>query len=250
MRVLVVDDNVEEANQLRAILNSAGYICDVSHTGEEGLAMCNGANGYNYDLLILDRLLTDLDGLDDFLPRLRYKKSQVPVIFLSVLAGTDHKVKALEYGADDYMVKPHNTNELLSRIRAVVRRTRGHVSSTFVIGNLLLDFHRQICSIRDSKKIIPLTNKEYGMLELLCLYGPGTIVSKEKFINHLYSNNEPSDPKIIDVFMCKLRYKIAHQNNGASYIETVWGRGYSLNENAPLQDVDGSEKRKKNRLPA
>ncbi len=226
MRILVVEDDKRVAEKIRDAVTSAGYMCDVTHSGQEGLDMCN----YGYDLIILDRVLSDMDALDDLLPRLRYRKCKVPVIFLSALSGVDYKVKALEYGADDYIVKPHNKNELLSRIRAVVRRTRGHISSLFKIGNMTLDFHKQICTMSESSTPVPLTNKEYGMLELLCLYGPGTIVSKEKFINHLYSNNEPSDPKIIDVFMCKLRYKLASANNGVSYIETVWGRGYSLNE--------------------
>lgn len=235
MRILVVEDDASMAQVVQEIIHSAGYICDIAYSGNDGLDIIKSSqDSYSYDAIILDRCLPDIDGLDDFIPRLRCRKCTCPVIFLSALSAVEHKVKALEFGADDYMVKPFNKHELLSRIRAVVRRTRGHTSSMFEIGNLVLDFHKQVCKIKGKNASIPLTNKEYSMLELLCLHGPGAIVSKEKFINHLYSNNEPSDPKIIDVFMCKLRSKMAEANNGINYVETVWGRGYTLNESISL----------------
>ncbi len=235
MRILVVEDDEQIAGVVQDIIHSVGYICDVAYSGNDGLEIVKSSkDGYTYDAIILDRCLPDIDGLEDFIPRLRCRKCKCPVIFLSALSAVEHKVKALEFGADDYIVKPFNKHEFLSRIRAVVRRTRGHTSSIFEIGNLILDFHKQICKIKGKTVAVPLTNKEYSMLELLCLHGPGAIVSKEKFINHLYSNNEPSDPKIIDVFMCKLRSKLSDANKGINYIETVWGRGYTLNENVSV----------------
>ncbi len=233
MRILLVEDDEKIAHIVEDILHSAGYICDVAYSGTDGLEILKSSKGsYAHDAIILDRCLPDIDGLDDFIPRLRCRNIDCPVIFLSALCSVEHKVKALEFGADDYIVKPFNKHELLSRIRAIVRRTKGHTSSTFEIGNLVLDFHKQICKVKGTSKAIPLTNKEYSMLELLCLQGPGTVVSKEKFINHLYSNSEPSESKIIDVFVCKLRRKMAKATNGTNYIKTIWGRGYTIDDSA------------------
>ncbi len=242
MRILLVEDDEKVAYIVQEVIHSAGYVCDVAYSGNDGLEIIKSSkDSYSYDAIILDRCLPDIDGLDDFIPRLRCRKCKCPVIFLSALSSVESKVKALEFGADDYVVKPFNKHELLSRIRAVVRRTRGHSSSMFEIGDLVLDFHKQVCKIKGKNGSIPLTNKEYSMLELLCLHGPGAIVSKEKFINHLYSNNEPSDPKIIDVFMCKLRAKMANANDGNHCITTAWGRGYSLS--VPMVKVsDGDSK--------
>jgi len=251
MRILAVDDEEKVANFVKNIITSAGYICDIACTGKEALDIIRSSKGdYKYDLIILDRVLNDMDGLD-LLMQIRVSNSpdfnklnavntnassssknhicNIPVIFFSSLASVDNRIKAYEYGVDDFIAKSDlHKGEFLARIRAVLRRCFRNSFSKFVIGNLVVDFHMQVCKMNGVT--VPLTNKEYAMLELLCLHGPGAIVSKEKFISNLYSNNEPSESKIIDVFACKLRNKLAILNNGVSYIETVWGRGYTLNE--------------------
>ncbi|ETO91797.1 MAG: transcriptional activator protein czcR [Candidatus Xenolissoclinum pacificiensis L6] len=235
MRILVVDDDKKMTNLLKKIIEPTGYICDVAHSGQDALDMilqCKMSKGkaYMYDLLLTDKYLGDIDGVE-LMVTLRLKSVSIPVIFISCLSSIDNRVRALEFGADDFLCKNDlHKSELVSRVRAVLRRSYRHTFSRFTIGTMEIDFHMQVCKIKG--KTVSLTNKEYSMLELLCLHGPGAIVSKEKFISHLYSNNEPSEPKIIDVFACKLRSKIAKVNNGRSYIETVWGRGYTLNENA------------------
>lgn len=241
MRILAVDDEEKVANFVKNIITSAGYVCDVSYTGNDALEIIKSSKGdYKYDLIILDRVLSDMDGLD-LVIMLRCRNYNIPVIFFSSLSSVDNRIKAYEFGADDFISKTDlHKGEFLARIRAVLRRCFRHNFSKFVIGNLVVDFHMQICKMNG--ETVPLTNKEYFMLELLCLHGPGAIVSKEKFISNLYSNNEPSEAKIIDVFACKLRNKLAVLNNGVSYIETVWGRGYTLNEN-PYTSVNARAKK-------
>ncbi|UAT42599.1 response regulator transcription factor [Anaplasmataceae bacterium AB001_6] len=231
MRILAVDDDKNITSMIQSVIIKAGYVCDVAHSGQEALEIIKSNSGdYRHDLIVLDRMLNDMDGLDVVL-MLRHSKIAVPVIFFSALSSVDNRIRALEFGADDFIAKSElNKGEFLARIRAVLRRSFRHNFSKFKIGNMVLDFHLQVCKMHG--KTVPLTNKEYSMLELLCMHGPGAIVSKEKFISHLYSNNEPSEPKIIDVFACKLRNKLASYNkDGVSYIETIWGRGYTLNEN-------------------
>lgn len=231
MRILAVDDNERVTSLIKNVILSAGYVCDVAHSGQEALEIIKSNNGdYKYDLIVLDRMLKDMDGLD-LVVMLRCSKFSVPIIFFSALSSIDNRIRALEFGADDFIAKSElNKGEFLARIRAVLRRSFRHNFSKFKMGNMVLDFHMQICKI--NSVTVPLTNKEYAMLELLCMHGQGAIVSKEKFISHLYANNEPTEPKIIDVFACKLRNKLSKYNNGVSYIETVWGRGYTLNENS------------------
>lgn len=232
MRILAVDDEKKVTDFIEDVITSVGYVCDVAHSGRDALEIIKSSKGdHKYDLIILDRILKDMDGLD-LVIMLRCKNYNIPVIFFSALCSVDNRIKALEFGADDFIAKSElHKSEFLARIRAVLRRCFRHNFSKFKLGNMVVDFHMQICKMNGH--IVPLTNKEYAMLELLCLHGRGAIISKDKFISHLYSNNEPSEPKIIDVFACKLRSKLAELNNGISYIETVWGRGYTLNENAP-----------------
>jgi len=229
MRILAVDDEEKVANFVKSIITSAGYVCDVAYAGNDALEIIKSSNGdYKYDLIILDRILSDMDGLD-LVMMLRCRNFYTPIIFFSSLSSVDNRIKAYEFGVDDFIAKSDlHKGEFLARIRAVLRRCFRHNCSKFTIGNLVVDFHMQVCKMNG--ETVALTNKEYSMLELLCLHGPGAIVSKEKFISNLYSNNEPSEAKIIDVFACKLRNKLAVLNNGVSYIETVWGRGYTLNE--------------------
>jgi DNA-binding response OmpR family regulator len=228
---MVLEDDPNTAKFLKSVLTSVGYTCDIALTCRDAAALMKSSKGdYQYDLMILDRVVSDGDSLD-MLINLRCIDIKTPAIYISALSSHDNKIKAFDFGADDFIAKSElHKGEFLARIRAVLRRCFGHHFSKFKIGNMVVDFHMQVCKMNG--KVVPLTNKEYSMLELLCLHGRGAIISKDKFISHLYSNNEPTEQKIIDVFACKLRSKLAAYNNGVSYLQTIWGRGYTLNENA------------------
>src|SRR5262245_4626375 len=158
---------------------------------------------------------------------LRVSKLKTTILILSGLAGVEDKVRGLGFGADDYMTKPFHKRELLARIHAIVRRSRGHAHSVIETGDLVVNLDTKTVEVNGAR--VHLTGKEYQMLELLSLR-KGTTLTKEMFLNHLYGGMDEPEIKIIDVFMCKLRKKLAHASNGKDYFETVWGRGYVLRE--------------------
>src|SRR5438876_979735 len=154
---------------------------------------------------------------------------------LSGLAGIEDKVRGLGFGADDYMTKPFHKDELVARIHAVVRRSKGHAQSVILTGELLVNLDTKTVEVGGQR--VHLTGKEYQMLELLSLR-KGTTLTKEMFLNHLYGGMDEPELKIIDVFICKLRKKLASAAGGKNFIETVWGRGYVLREGAPPMHDD------------
>ena len=164
------------------------------------------------------------------LKSLRVSKVGTPILILSGLAGIEDKVKGLGFGADDYMTKPFHKDELVARIHAVVRRSKGHAQSVILTGELLVNLDTKTVEVGGQR--VHLTGKEYQMLELLSLR-KGTTLTKEMFLNHLYGGMDEPELKIIDVFICKLRKKLATAAEGKNFIETVWGRGYVLREGAP-----------------
>jgi two-component system cell cycle response regulator CtrA len=154
-------------------------------------------------------------------------KVKTPILILSGLAGIEDKVRGLGFGADDYMTKPFHKDELVARIHAIVRRSKGHAQSVINTGDLCVNLDTKTVAINGRR--VQLTGKEYQMLELLSLR-KGTTLTKEMFLNHLYGGMDEPELKIIDVFICKLRKKLASASNGKNYIETVWGRGQVLRE--------------------
>ena len=193
--------------------------------GEEGIDL---GKLYDYDIILLDLNLPDMSGYE-VLRTLRVAKVKTPILILSGLAGIEEKVKGLGFGADDYLTKPFHREELVARIHAIVRRSKGHAQSVLTTGDLIVNLDQKTVEVAGSR--IHLTNKEYQMLELLSLR-KGTTLTKEMFLNHLYGGMDEPDLKIIDVFICKLRKKLANASHGRNYIETVWGRGYVLREPA------------------
>ena len=171
-------------------------------------------------------ILWDMSGLD-VLRQLRVAKINTPIMILSGTAEIDTKVKSFGGGADDYMTKPFHKDELVARIHAVVRRSKGHAQSVIKTGDILVNLDAKTVEVNGSR--VHLTGKEYQMLELLSLR-KGTTLTKEMFLNHLYGGMDEPELKIIDVFICKLRKKLASATSGAHYIETVWGRGYVLRD--------------------
>src|SRR5207247_499361 len=167
----------------------------------------------------------------DVLKQLRVSKIKTPILILSGLAGIEDKVKGLGVGADDYMTKPFHKEELVARIHAIVRRSKGHAQSVIETGDLVVNLDAKTVEVGGAR--VHVTRKEYQMLELLSLR-KGTTLTKDMFLNHLYGGMDEPEIKIIDVFVCKLRKKLASASNGKDYIETVWGRGYALRE--PTED--------------
>ena len=181
---------------------------------------------YDYDIILLDLNLPDMSGFE-VLRSLRMSKVKTPILILSGLAGIEDKVRGLGFGADDYVTKPFHKNELVARIHAIVRRSKGHAQSVIQTGDLVVNLDTKTVEVNGAR--VHLTGKEYQMLELLSLR-KGTTLTKEMFLNHLYDGMDEPEIKIIDVFICKLRKKLANASDGKDYIETVWGRGYVLRE--------------------
>ena len=223
MRVLLVEDDASTARSIEMALASEGIVCDIAELGEEGLEI---GKIYDYDIIILDLMLPDLDGYE-VLRRLRAAKVKTPILILSGLSAPDQKIKGLGIGADDYLTKPFNKGELIARIQAVVRRSKGHSESIIRTGKLAVNLDTRTVEING--ELIHLTSKEYGILELLSLR-KGSTLTKEMFLNHLYGGIDEPELKIIDVFVCKLRKKLSDSAGGENYIETVWGRGYVLKD--------------------
>ena len=222
MRVLLIEDDGATAQSIELMLKSEGFNFYTTDTGEDGIDL---GKLYDYDIILLDLNLPDMSGYE-VLRTLRVAKIKTPILILSGLAGIEDKVRGLGYGADDYMTKPFHKDELVARIHSIVRRSKGHAQSVINTGNLTVNLDTKTVEVADQR--VHLTAKEYQMLELLALR-KGTTLTKEMFLNHLYSGMDEPELKIIDVFICKLRKKLA-ASTGDNYIETVWGRGYVLRE--------------------
>ncbi len=229
MRVLLVEDDSTTAQSIAMMLRSESYVCDTTDMGEDGLEI---GKLYDYDIIILDLMLPDIDGYE-VLRRLRAARVQTPTLILSGLTGLDDKIKGLGVGADDYLTKPFDKRELIARIQAIVRRSKGHSDSVIQTGKLKVNLDARTVAVNDQP--LHLTGKEYGILELLSLR-KGTTLTKEMFLNHLYGGMDEPELKIIDVFVCKLRKKLSSATGGRNYIETVWGRGYVLRD--PVGESD------------
>ena len=221
MRVLLIEDDSAMARSIDLMLRSEGFNVYTTDLGEEGVDL---GKLYDYDIIVLDLQLPDMSGFE-VLKSLRLAKVQTPVLILSGNAIVEAKVKALGFGADDYMTKPFHKDELVARIQAVVRRSKGHAQSVITTGKLLVNLDAKTVEVDGQR--VHLTGKEYQMLELLSLR-KGTTLTKEMFLNHLYGGMDEPELKIIDVFICKLRKKLVTACDGEHYIETVWGRGYVL----------------------
>jgi two-component system cell cycle response regulator CtrA len=213
------------------MLNSESFVVDTADLGEDGLEI---GKIYDYDIILLDLMLPDIDGYE-VLNRLRAAKVNTPILILSGLSDMEHKVKGLGVGADDYMTKPFQKSELVARIQAIIRRSKGHSQSVITVGRLSVNLDNRTAQIDGQP--VHLTGKEYAILELLALR-KGTTLTKEMFLNHLYGGVDEPELKIIDVFVCKLRKKLSSASSGDNFIETVWGRGYVLREqNMPVPDM-------------
>jgi two-component system cell cycle response regulator CtrA len=224
MRVLLVEDDVLSARTISLMLKSAHIAADHTPTGEEAIDLLRI---YEYDIVILDFVLPGMKGAD-VIREMRRMKNATPVLILSGLSDRHTKVRSFETGADDYIVKPFDREEFLARLRAIVRRSRGFAEPTLRVGPIELRLGAREVTVNG--KPVHLTGKEFSILELLVLRR-GMVLSKEAFLNHLYGGMDEPEIKIIDVFVCKLRKKLA-EASGGQLIGTVWGRGYVLRDMA------------------
>ncbi|HEX3888777.1 MAG TPA: response regulator transcription factor [Phenylobacterium sp.] len=230
MHILLVEDNPVAAKSIELKLVAEGHNVFVTDLGEDAIEL---TSVYDYDLMLLDLDLADMEGLE-VLRAIRLKKIRTPVIILTASGDVETKVKALSAGADDFITKPFHKAELAARINAVVRRSRGHSESIIRTGNIALNIDTrtaEVCGVP-----VHLTPSEYKVLELLSLR-KNSVLTKEMCLNHLYNGLKEPEVKIIDVFICKLRKKLAAAAQGDNQIETVWGGGYMLRDTPEVRQV-------------
>ena len=226
MRILLVEDDPTTSRSIELMLTHANLNVYCTDLGEEGIDL---AKLYDYDLILLDLNLPDMNG-QDVLRQLRLAKVDTPILILTGADDTENKIRSFGFGADDYMTKPFHREELVARIHAIIRRSKGHSQSVIRTGKISVNLDAKTVEAEGTP--VHLTGKEYQMLELLSLR-KGTTLTKEMFLNHLYGGMDEPELKIIDVFICKLRKKLSEATGGDNYIETVWGRGYVLREPDP-----------------
>ncbi|MCH8171952.1 MAG: response regulator transcription factor [Proteobacteria bacterium] len=226
MRVLLIEDDPTTSKSIEMMLLSEGFNVYCTDMGEEGLDL---GRIYDYDIILLDLNLPDIHGYE-VLRELRESKVRTPVMVLTGMKEITNVVKALGKGADDYVTKPFHKQELVARIHAIVRRSKGHSESIIRTGDLAVNLDSRTVEV--AGKPVHLTGKEYAILELLSLRR-GSTLSKEAFLNHLYGGMDEPELKIIDVFVCKLRKKLAAATGGENCIETIWGIGYTMRDPTP-----------------
>jgi len=223
MRVLLIEDEPSTAKAVEIMLSGEGFNVYTTNLGEEGIDL---GRLYDYDIICLDLNLPDMHGYD-VLKKLRAARVETPILILSGYADIESKLRGFGMGADDYMTKPFHREELVARIYAIVRRSKGHSQSIIRTGHLSVNLDAKTVDVAGTR--VHLTGKEYMILELPSLR-KGTTLTKEMFLNHLYGGMDEPELKIIDVFICKLRKKLTLACGGQNYIETIWGRGYVLRD--------------------
>ena len=223
MRILLVEDDATTARSIELMLSHANFNVYLTDMGEEGVDL---AKLYDYDLILLDLDLPDMNGME-VLRQIRLSRIDTPILILTGSDDTEVKLRGFGFGADDYMTKPFHREELIARIQAIIRRSKGHSQAVIRTGRMVVNIDAR--SVEVDGKAVNLTGKEYQILELLSLR-KGTTLTKEMFLNHLYGGMDEPELKIIDVFICKLRKKLSEALAGDNHIETVWGRGYVLRD--------------------
>jgi two-component system cell cycle response regulator CtrA len=227
VRILLVEDDPTTSRSIELMLTHANLNVFCTDLGEDGIDL---AKLYDYDLILLDLNLPDMSG-HEVLRQLRLARIETPTLILTGADDTESKIKSFGFGADDYLTKPFHREELVARIHAIIRRSKGHSQSVIRTGAVNVNLDAKTVDVGGAT--VHLTGKEYQMLELLSLR-KGTTLTKEMFLNHLYGGMDEPELKIIDVFICKLRKKLAEATGGQNYIESVWGRGYVLREPAAV----------------
>lgn len=217
MRILLVEDELRLVRSLAKALREEGYAVDTAENGDDGLHL---ARSYDYDAIILDVMLPALDGWE-VLARLR-KHKRTPVLLLTARDTTADRVRGLDAGADDYLVKPFDLPELLARLRALIRRTAGYAASTITLGDIVLDV-RARSATKDGENV-PMTGREFAILEYLALHR-GAVVSRAELYEHLFDETDDSLSNLIDVHVFSIRKKL-----GQELIATRRGQGYCIED--------------------
>lgn len=218
MRILVVEDDPALADQLRQALTDAGYAIDLATDGEE--AHFQGSVE-TYDAVVLDLGLPVLDGLT-VLRKWRSERRDMPVLILTARDNWHEKVSGIDAGADDYLTKPFHMEELLARLRALIRRSGNHASAQWVCGSIVLDTRQARVTVNG--QALNLTGHEYRVLAILMQHA-GEVVSRNDLTEHIYAQDFDRDSNTIDVFIGRLRKKLPPGS-----IETVRGMGYRMRE--------------------
>ncbi len=215
MRILVVEDEPRLLRNLAKALREEGYAVDTAANGDDGLFK---AETYNYNAIILDIMLPELDGWE-LLARLR-KEKKTPVLMLTALDAHKDRVRGLDGGADDYLIKPFDLDELLARVRALIRRAAGQSQSSFQIGNVHVDTRSRAVSLAGQP--VTLTAREYAILEYLALHR-GKVVSRTDLYEHLFDESDDTLSNLVDVHIFSIRKKL-----GPELIATRRGQGYCI----------------------
>jgi two-component system OmpR family response regulator len=215
MRILIVEDEPDLLRSLAQALREEGYAVDTANDGEDGLFK---AEGYDYDAIVLDVMLPKLDGWE-ILKRLR-KIKKTPVLMLTARDQSRDRVKGLDTGADDYMVKPFDLPELFARLRALIRRSANKTTNVIEVGEVAIDTAAR--NVIRGGAAIELTAREYALLEFLALHR-GEVVTRTQLYEHLFDENESSLSNLLDVHVSNLRKKL-----GAKFITTRRGHGYCV----------------------
>ena len=216
MRLLIVEDDVELAGQLSDVFKESGYAVDIAHDGEEGHFL---GDTETYDAAVLDLGLPKMDGVS-VLERWRADGRDMPVLILTARDRWTDKVAGIDAGADDYVAKPFHTEEVLARIRALLRRSAGHASTEFTCGPVSLDTKSTRVTV--DGKVIKLTALEFRLLSYL-MHHQGDVISRAQLTEHLYEQDFDRDSNTIEVFVGRVRRKL-----GVDIIQTVRGLGYRM----------------------
>jgi len=222
VNVLLVEDDARVADFLVRGLRAEGYLVTPARSGREGLDF---GRSHPFDLILLDLMLPDMSGLG-VCQELRAKRIRTPILILSALDTTEDKIKALRLGADDYLTKPFDVDELLARIEALIRRSHGFSpeSAQLVVGDLVFD--RDALTVQRGGRAIELTAKELALLEML-MSAPGKVLSRERILNTVWGYAEDPLTNVVDVYISRLRSKI-DGGGGQTLIKTLRGIGYKL----------------------
>jgi len=224
MRILVVEDEAGVAGFLEQGLKETGYTVDLARNGADGLEY---ALAYEYDAIVLDIMLPQMNGLD-MLKEIRTRRVQSPVLLLTARDGLDDRVRGLDVGADDYLVKPFAFPELLARIRALLRRPPLQADRNLHLGDLEMDLPAR--EVRRAGKLIELSPREFALLELL-LRHPNQVLSRTQILEHVWNFDFYSDTNVVDVYIGYLRRKLDREFD-PPLIHTIRGVGFRLSEKA------------------
>ena len=220
MKILIIEDEQRLARLLKQGLEEQGFVVDLAYDGSDGQFQ---AEQYLYDAILLDLMLPEVDGLA-ILKGLREKGNDVPVLIITARGDVEDRIKGLNFGADDYLAKPFNLEELIARLRALIRRSRGKSSPLVTVGDLVIDSNAR--TVARAGTVILLSAREYDLLHYLAL-SAGKVVSRTELIDHIFTSDYEWDSNVIEVHISHLRTKI-DKGYSPALIHTVRGVGYIL----------------------